>query len=147
LTLEFFGEVQLDRELERITDRTADLTPVWDDIIDDFLRLETRQFDTQGVYSGGWSPLSPAYAARKAREFPGQPILQATGDLMRSLTRGPAVRIVRPQSVMFGSDVEYGRYHQAGTPNMPQRRPVDLPEATRRDWVQRIHRFIVTGKR
>lgn len=145
LSFEFFGDQQVDRTLTRFGENVRDARPVWNDLADDFARSEARQFSSGGRYaSGGWSPLSPKYAAWKALRFPGQPILVATGDLRASLTRRPlGVEAIEPQSMAIGSDVEHGGYHQRGD-GVPQRRPVELTEARRRDWVRRLQKHIVS---
>lgn len=148
IRFEFFGEAQLNRTLERFALGAADASPAWNALADRFVALERRQFRSEGrAFSGGWSPLSPKYAAWKARHYPGKPILERTGELLRSLTERPLdVEVILPDRMVIGSAVTYGRYHQNGTPRMPQRRPVELSEAERREWVKVIQRFIVTGK-
>jgi len=141
------GEVQIDRTLARFADNVGDASALWDALANRFARIEARQFKSEGAYgSGGWQALSPAYAAWKARAYPGKPILERTGDLKDSLTRRPlGIEVLTPQSMTVGSGIDYGRYHQSGGPNLPQRRPVELPESERRTWVRLIQRFIVTG--
>ena len=142
------GEAQVDRTLARFAENVDDATPVWNKLADRFATIERRQFDSEGAYgSGGWPALSPKYAAWKSRHFPGAPILVRTGALRDSLTERPfGVEVIRPESMTIGSGLEYGRYHQAGAGNNPQRRPVELPENERRTWVNMIQRFIVTGR-
>lgn len=142
----FYGDVQLDRTIQRSLDAVDDASPAWEVLADSFGRAERRQFASEGAYgSGGWAPLSPRYARWKARAYPGQPILVRTGELRESLTRRPfGVEVIRPRFAIFGSDVDYGRFHQRGD-GLPQRRPVELPESLRRRWVKIIQRFIVTG--
>lgn len=150
LNLAFYGDVQLDRELADIQDRVRDMRPVWDVLADRFAVIERAQFATEGRYgSGGWQALSPRYARWKARTYPGKPILQREGDLVASLTERPfGIEVLEENFMVLGSDVEYGRYHQnpevAGRP--PQRRPIELPESERVDWVRTMQRFVVTGK-
>lgn len=147
MTFDFYGDQQVDRTLERFQLGAEDATPAWEKMAERFLRLEKRQFATEGAYaSGGWAPLSPRYAAWKAVHYPGKPILRRTDDLWRSLTVGPAIRYIAPHQMILGSDVDYGAYHQRGGPNLPRRRPVELPEAERREWVKILQRFLVTGK-
>jgi phage gpG-like protein len=147
MSFDFYGDVQLDRTLERFAESVADATPAWEKMADRFVRVERRQFASEGAYgSGGWAPLSPRYAAWKAAHYPGKPILRRTDDLWRSLTTGPAIRVITPSMMIVGSDVAYGRYHQRGGPKLPRRRPVEFPEAERREWVKILQRFIVTGK-
>lgn len=141
------GEVQIDRTLTRFADNASDATELWDALADRFARVERRQFDSEGAYgSGGWPALSPAYAAWKARAYPGKPILELTGALRKSLTSRPfGIEVITPKSLTVGSGIDYGRYHQQGSGRLPQRRPVELPEGERRHWVSLIQRFIVTG--
>ena len=147
ISFEFYGDVQLDRTLERFELGVRDASPAFEKIGDSLARAERQQFRSQGAYgSGGWAPLSPRYAAWKARHYPGRPILQRSGDLMESLTVRPfGVDIVESQFAVFGSGVDYGLYHQQGTDSMPRRRPVELPETLRRRWVQIMQRWIVHG--
>ncbi len=149
IVLDVTGDVQLDRELLRFADRADDMTPVMGSLADDFLRVERQQFSSQGRFSAGWAPLSPAYAARKSKKYPGAKILHATGDLEASLTRRGArnaVREVTRDSLLVGSTDPKVVYHQRGTENMPRRRPVELSAARRRAWVRAIQRYYTTGQ-
>lgn len=141
------GEAQIDRTLARYADNVSDALPLWDKLADRFASVERRQFSSEGGYgSGGWPALSPAYAAWKARAYPGKPILRRTDELYNSLTRRPfGVEVLTPASMTVGSGTDHGRYHQAKGGNLPQRRPVELPESERRTWVRLIQRFITTG--
>lgn len=148
LTLSFYGDVQLDRTLARFGDAVSDARPAWEAITRRFVALEKRQFSTEGAAaSGGWAPLSANYAEWKAAHYPGKTILRRTDDLYHSLTRRPLpIEVHEPTFMAIGSDVGYGEYHQHGGGNLPQRRPVELTEDTRREWVKILQRFIVTGK-
>lgn len=141
------GETQVDRTLARFADNVGDARPAWEALAAKFARAERRQFATEGAYaSGGWAPLSPKYAAWKERHYPGRPILELTGALKDSLTRRPfGVEVIEPGYMVLGSGIDYGKYHQAGGGRLPRRRPVELTEASRREWVRLIQRFIVTG--
>lgn len=142
-----YGDTQVDRSIARVENAAADMRPVWEVLRARFLRLEARQFATEGTYSGGWPALSPPYAAWKARAYPGKTILRRTDDLWRSLVQGPAVAILEPALMILGSDVDYGEHHQKpaipGRP--PQRRPIELTENERREWVRIMQRYIITG--
>lgn len=141
------GETQIDRTLARFSEAASDARPLWDALADRFAAMERRQFDTEGAYgSGGWPALSPDYAAWKAAHYPGKPILERSGALRESLTRRPfGVEVIDARAIAVGSGIDYGRFHQAGADNLPQRRPVEFPESERRTWVRLIQRFIVTG--
>ncbi|KWW97403.1 hypothetical protein LI90_4375 (plasmid) [Carbonactinospora thermoautotrophica] len=147
ITFSFYGDTQLDRTLARFADNVQDARPVWEVLAERFRRAETRQFRSEGRYaSGGWDPLSPRYAAWKARNYPGATILVRTGALRDSLTKRPfGIEVIEPSFMVVGSDVEYGVYHQQGTERMPRRRPVEFTEWERREWVRILQRFIVTG--
>lgn len=147
---EFYGDVQLDRTIADTRDRVQDLRPVWEVLAGRFAIVEGRQFATEGRYgSGGWAPLSERYGAWKARHYPGKPILQREGDLIASLTRRPfGIEVIETDRAIFGSDVEYGLHHQRGGTvdgRPPQRRPVELPERERVEWIRLIQRYVVTG--
>lgn len=147
LTLSFYGDKQIDRTLANLEFGGQDARPAWELIADDFLESERRQFASEGAYaSDGWAPLSPAYARWKAIHYPGKTILRRTDDLFKSLTEGPAIRILEPTFMVIGSDVDYGAYHQHGTTRLPRRRPVELTENRRREWVKILQRFLITGE-
>lgn len=61
-----------------------------------------------------WSPLNKEYAKRKFKKYGKKPILQATGELKKSMTEKGAVgniNITKRFSAKFGSSVDYGNYH------------------------------------
>lgn len=146
-TFSFEGDAQISRTIMRPVEAIDDLRPVWEVLAGRFVAAETRQFATEGRYgSGGWAPLSPRYAAWKARHYPGKTILRRTDDLVKSLTTRPlGVEVIEPHYMILGTAVEYAKYHQHGTPRMPRRRPVELPESERREWLKVLQRFLVTG--
>lgn len=97
-----------------------------------FEAAEKRQFDAQGSgpVAGAWAQLSDVYAAWKAKKYPGQPILVATGGLREALTSPSSPlgsREWSASSFVFGTaGVEYASFHQTGTARMPARPPFDL---------------------
>lgn len=146
LVLEFWGDVQLNRTLADIDDRATDMREVWEVLADRLAVVEERQFRTEGGYaSGGWPALSPRYAAWKATHYPGQTILRRTDELYESLTDRPFdVEVIEPDYMVLGSDVPYGGFHQRGD-GQKQRRPVELPETERVEWIRLMQRFVMTG--
>lgn len=139
--MRFTGEIDgaeiFDRAFNRI-DSLSDLRPLWPPVIEEFYLIEQEQFDTEGAAGGQrWAALSDPYAARKAREFPGQPILQAEGTLMASLTDPEALdAILRPaqDELVIGTNVPYALVHQRGSSkrNIPRRPPISFSEAQKR---------------
>lgn len=144
----FLGDKQINRTLDGIVDRVTDASPALEALGDRLARAEEQQFATEGGYgSGGWAPLSPKYAAWKARHFPGAPVLVRSGDLRDSLTSRPfGIDVVDRLTAVFGTGVEYAGYHQSGTPKMPARKPMELPDSERREWMKVIQRFLITGR-
>jgi phage gpG-like protein len=85
-------------------------------------------FATNGLPVGGWSPLSPAYAAWKMARFPGAPPMVQTGRLFASLTGATAsFETMTNTSISIGTSVEYAKFHQYGTTKMPKRKIVFEP--------------------
>jgi phage gpG-like protein len=147
LTLEVFGDVQLDRKLLRFEDHVGDLEPAFEALADDFLSIETRQFSSEGGFaSGGWAPLADSTVQRRGSAHP---ILDDHGDLRASLTDAAAkgaIRDITSDSLFVGTDIDYAQYHQTGTARMPRRRPVEFRDADRRRWVKGIQRYLTTGQ-
>lgn len=92
------------------------------------------QFSTQGhgPFAGAWAPLSTAYAAQKAVDYPGQPLLVATGALREALTQASsphAARDFTATDFAFGTvGLDYASFHQLGTGHMPARPPFDFTQ-------------------
>src|SRR4051794_22533096 len=86
ITIEAFGEVELQRTLVRIEKCVEDPRPAFNTIHDQFLILEEEQFEGQGKFSGGWAPLADSTVAAKAMLGLDPRILFATEDLFKSLT-------------------------------------------------------------
>lgn len=108
-----------------------------------------RQFaaEGQGPNRGGWAPLSEAYAAWKAKEYPGQPTLQREGNLHAALTASTspfAMRTYDDSAFDFGTaGLDYASFHQTGTRRMPSRPPYDFGDALE----QGIQRAALEGVR
>jgi hypothetical protein len=69
-----------------------------------------------------WARLSPNYARKKAKKYPGQPILRATG------TMQDGAKITPWQTGFNVLATFYGAYHQFGTSKMPARPWVGIPD-------------------
>ena len=147
LTLEVYGDRQLDRNLLRFDDRMGDLEPVFTELADDFLSIERQQFTSEGGFaSGGWAPLADSTVRRRGSAHP---ILVEHGDLKASLTDAAAkgaIREITSDSLFVGTDIDYAPFHQRGTGRMPRRRPVEFRDADRRRWVKAIQRYLTTGQ-
>lgn len=151
LVIEAFGETEVSRTLLRFADNAADMSEAFDEVHEEFIAAEKAQFEGQGVGpSGPWAPLAPSTAAAKARLGIDSRILYgATGNLMASLTGSgsDAVYTKAADSVVFGSNTDYGKYHQSRQPRTRlKRRPViDLSDATKTSWLKILQRHLMTG--
>ena len=147
---EVAGDVQVNRELIGLSARGRDMSPAFDVILDLWIEETTEQFASEGGHaSGGWKQLQPVTIARKRREGLRPEILRATDRMMQSLTRrgdSDMIATVSPSELDYGSSVPYTRFHQTGTRKMPQRRPVEFTEPTRRATLKILQRFLVTGE-
>jgi phage gpG-like protein len=147
--LEIAGEVQMDRGIARFSDGITDYRPIWPVIEDDFYAQEKAQFKSEGAEGGErWQELTPEYAGWKAVRFPGRPILQRTGDLVKSLTSGNdpnAVRVRERKTLTLGSKIPYAIYHQSPKPRkrLPRRPEIMLTEAFKRGVMHHMHDYLV----
>ena len=144
--MEVAGAPIVSRMISRFADVTDDLSPAWKRIADDFLKVEARLFGSEGA-SGGekWAPLSPAYAEWKEKHYPGKPILEREGDLMRSLVERNSDHIERisPDQLVLGTRDPKAMFHQRGTRIMPARPPIMLSDYDRTRWTKMIQRYLV----
>ncbi len=141
--------------LEEAEERSTDLTPVWQWAHQVLLLLQAQQFLTQGAYLTGsqWQPIKAATLARKIRVFGTPPtplgILYASGALFESLTNegsGDHVFQASPQSMIMGSRVFYGVYHQDGAPPyLPQRRIIGFTDRFKRLLFRTTVTYILAG--
>jgi phage gpG-like protein len=123
--------------------RAHDLRPVYERWLPTWLEQNRRVFAAEGL-PGPWAPLSPAYAAWKAKRYPGKSILRRTDRLYESLTqRSPdTVWEITPRTIRFGTRVPYWKYHQTGTRRMPARPPLVLLDATWQDLVRQVNAYV-----
>jgi phage gpG-like protein len=147
--LDIAGEVQMDRGISRFADGLADYAPLWPIIEGDFYSLEERQFATTGAEGGdAWQDLSAAYEAWKTVHYPGKPILERSGALVRSLTdpNDPqTVRIEERKTLTLGTRVPYAIYHQSIAPRkrLPRRPEIMLTEAFKRTVMHHVQVYLV----
>lgn len=154
ITLDVFGDTQFDRTLLRIGERAEDMGPAFNDLADDFLLIEERQFQTEGGFaSGGWKELAAATIERKAALDLDPRILHATLRMRESLTERTDpdhVRRIDSDEFVVGTKVKsekgypYPRAHQRGK-GVPRRRPVELRDQDRRAWVKALQSYVMTG--
>lgn len=145
LSLDVYGEEQIDRELLRFSSYVGDPSPAFHKIADDMRENIGHRFEAEGP---GWAKLAMSTLAAKAAAGLPAEILQATRKLMWSLTRkgGDHIEEIDDDSLRFGSADKKGRFHQKGTTKMPARRPIDFTEGDRRGFIRTLQRYITTGQ-
>lgn len=118
-----FNLTPVERRLSLYGRRVSNYRSLWRKIASDVARAERFWFSSRG--EGRWPQLSPKYAAWKARNFPGRPILVRTEELKKSLTQSTRLLSRSEFDVaILSSDVEYAKFHQTGTSKMPARPPL-----------------------
>jgi phage gpG-like protein len=134
--------------LARFQENISDAAPAFEAMADHQAAVNTKQFTSRGAYgSGGWAPLSPQYAAWKARHYPGKGTLELSGDLRDSLTKRPfGIDVVKSDGMVIGTGVPYAPFHQKGTDTMPAR-PVfgDPQSADTKVFAKILQSWIVKG--
>lgn len=159
ISLDVFGDQQLDRTLLRFEQRARNFRPVFELLASRFLKINRGQFSSQGGRgSGGWKPLAASTVARKKAQKLDPRILHATLALRKSLTilgTPGQVRVITDDTLTLGTSVKskkgypYPAVHQHGSKDgrIPQRRPVEFTDADRKEWVNELQRFLVGSDR
>ncbi len=132
------------REMER---RSKDFRPIFRWAKRELEKANAQNFAANGLPAGGWAPLDARYASWKSTNFPGRPIMEASGKLKDSLVRldGPTNKI-RLMSAEFGTDVEYAKFHQYGTTRMAKRKIVYEPKGFARTLAEHTGEYVVYGR-
>lgn len=148
----FVGNVQgvevLNRAFNRIEEYISDFRSVWPDVATEIYTITAEQFASEGAagLSGKWDPLSPAYEKFKVINFPGQPILQAEGHMVDSLTDPDALDAIylpEPTMLTIGSKDPKARAHHLGLGNLPARPVYSFTELRKRRIQKAIQRGLI----
>jgi phage gpG-like protein len=143
VSLEVFGDKQFDRELRLVGRRAVEAKPVFEAVGWYLAHVQREQFASQGARSGGWQPLAPSTVARKGSDT----ILVDSGALRDSFQYGAEANIfeVTDDYLRYGSDVEYGEFHQFGTSDIPMRKVFELSDDDRTKIVKSLQRWVIEG--
>lgn len=138
-----------DRRFGQILRRSRDFKPVFRWMFQELQEAHRENFRTQGAASGfPWKPLEPQYASWKIENYGANGVLVRSGDLERSLTmnsgRG-AVRDIGARTAEFGTKLPYAKFHQSGTSNMAQRKPLFLPRLMAGRTADAVGEYLVHG--
>ena len=108
-------------ELREMQANAKDATPIMQEIAAGAASEMSKNYQGARTSQGGtMKPLSARYAARKAKKFPGKPILRATDKLFQSITWDAGADFAEA-----GPTDEKARYHASPEPRsvMPLRDP------------------------
>jgi|TARA_B110000285_G_scaffold216335_1_gene263560 phage gpG-like protein len=138
-----------DRRFVKILRRSRDFKPVFRWVFQELQKAHRDNFRTGGATSGfPWKPLEPQYASWKIENYGANGVLVRTGDLRSSLTmnsgRG-AVRDMGARTAEFGTKLPYAQFHQSGTSNMAQRKPLFLPKLMADQTAHVVGEYLVHG--
>lgn len=138
-----------DRRFGQILRRSRDFKAVFRWMFQELQEAHRENFRTQGAASGfPWKPLEPQYASWKIENYGANGVLVRSGDLERSLTmnsgRG-AVRDIGARTAEFGTKLPYAKFHQSGTSNMAQRKPLFLPRLMADRTADAVGEYLVHG--
>jgi len=145
ITFEILGKKKIVTILSRIKTRVKNLSPAFRNIANSFRDIEKKTFEGQGR-PVGWKPLDPKYAAWKAKNYPGKPIMVLTGDLKKSLTSkgGDHVEIISPHELEIGTRDKLGLFHQKGAGRLPVRKNISPTPRDMTEWVNITRNFIIS---
>lgn len=122
------GEEQFQGTLTRLQATISDLSSAFrttGEYLVDF--FANQVFESEGaIFGHPWTALSPKYALWKSTHYPGRGILERTGTLRRGFKAMSTATYLTVYN-----NVEYGKYHQAGTSHLPQRVLVALGDQQR----------------
>lgn len=98
-------------------------------------KSNAENFTASGLPAGGWSPRTRPYA---------WPIMRKTDQLFRSLASlNGSPNEVHTDHAIFGTNVEYAKFHQYGTTKMAARKIVFEPRGFASDLGAKAARHVV----
>lgn len=151
LSIHSYGETIVERKLSRFASNLEQPQHALEAIGAIMREAVQGQFESEGARaSGGWAPLTQARIEYKAKYGLDPRILRATDRLFQSLTQkfdADHIERASGDSLVFGSDVPYGIFHQSTEPRtvIPYRPPVALTENDKRNMVKAVQRELLAS--
>lgn len=141
---------RLRRRFKAMSRRSQNFTPVYRWMMQELQKAHRKNFSREGSVPGNfpWKPLDPQYASWKLENYGAKGILVRTGDLKDSLTMNSArgsVRDIGLRTAYFGTTIGYAKFHQGGTRNMAQRKPLFLPALMANRTAHAVGEYILHG--
>jgi phage gpG-like protein len=134
-------DADVSKAVQRLTAmdlRSKNFKPVYEEAKDYLEKANAANFAAGGLPSGGWQPRDRSY---------GWPIMKRTGRLFNSLTnlRGAPNTITPTGAQIFGTNVEYAKFHQYGTEKMPKRQIIFNPTGFSKLMGEKAARWVARG--
>lgn len=144
ILVEVKGDEELNQLLDEMKFRLQNFMPAFHQIQESFFHMQEVQFETEGAFTGGWQPLSEAYAVWKNRHVPGAKILELSGALRKSLTERTkdSVTAITPRIAKFGTQIPYAQVHQQGK-GIPRREIIVVPEEQKKAWMLIVANYLM----
>lgn len=103
----------------------------WDAVAAKWYEIERGLFESEGASgkSGKWKALSSGCETQKQKKYGSVPILFASGEMARSLTKKGAKDSVLEKTantLTIGTTNKKAGYHQRGNSRLPQRKVIDF---------------------
>lgn len=131
--------------LSRFMDEISDFRKFFTERLEPLMREHFSEvFATEGAAgkAGAWQPLTDAYAKRKAKKYPGKPILVATGELKMTMTDENRFQSQASETEYTVYTPKVGIYHQKGTKTgIPSRKFFSLTAEDEKAIVKNLHAF------
>lgn len=147
------GVKSAQRTINKIAERSKNLTPVWPKVGSYMAASNRRQFSSHGAYYGTpWAPLKPEYAAWKISHSSSRKLLVLSGGLRASLVSRPMnIEHYSAQTAEFGTDHWLSKFHHPGThrngqqANPPRPLMKKTPKMTN-DVGKIVRQYVLSGK-
>lgn len=157
VSIELFGDRQLDREIRVIGKRVTNMDPAFRSIFHRLVDINSENFWSLGERSGHtWAPLKASTIMEKVREGSPTPAipLRRFGllfDAMSFIPNANNETIYNKTWAVFrltGDVADIGRWQQRGVPenNLPARPFFALTERDRRELVDEMRHYIFRGR-
>lgn len=134
------GQLELSRRMLGISEASREWSPAFERSVEDLKGIFSGPvFETEGrEVDETWSPLSRAYAARKAKKYPDKKILEATGDMRKAFASK-----FDSTSASIWNTAFYFKYHQSRLPRskMPRRVMMKLTENLKQMVVKNFQEY------
>jgi phage gpG-like protein len=140
LEIEARGVSKTVADIQGIAVRSRSLGPLGRQFAAIVNRSTEARFRSRG--GGSWPPLSPDTARQKS----GNQMLIDSGALHQAVTHQTAEATADEIRVSPNPDVEYARFLNYGTVNMPARKLVELRPGEQREAAKLVERYVVKGR-